>query len=175
MYNKLLTRETYAPARGIKINEDGTLTQKGSGKPIQTKEGSTQDIYSPSYAITENIFRFNDAARKNMALKQYFEFVEKARKINPDDPTLPIRSKGFKARKLTAKELEKIMDKFFEGDDTTSFTIFTKQSDKAQNLVTYYDKGKAVTYKVSDPLVYKALQGLDASEINMFKKCSTGE
>lgn len=174
LYNKLLTRETYAPARGIKINEDGTLTQKGSGKPIQTKEGSTQDIYSPSYAITENIFRFNDAARKNMALKQYFEFVEKARKINPDDPTLPIRSKGFKARKLTAKELEKIMDKFFEGDDTTSFTIFTKQSDKAQNLVTYYDKGKAVTYKVSDPLVYKALQGLDASEINMFKNVAQG-
>ena len=168
LYNKLLTRKTYAPARGIRINEDGTIVQKGSGKLIQTKEGSTQDIYSPSYAIAENLFVFTDAANKNMALKYYFDWVENvARKANSDDPTLPSRYKSIKARKLTPKELDKIVDKFSKGEDTTSFTIFTKQSDKGpQNLVTYFDKGKAVTYKVSDPLLYKALQGLDASEIN---------
>ena len=177
LYKKLLARETYAPARGIKINEDGTLAQKGSdGKPIQTKEGSTQDIYSPSYAITENIFRFTDAANKNMALKYYFDWVENvARKANPDDVTLPKKTKSIRARKLTAKELEKIMNKFFESDDTTSFTIFTKQSEKGpQNLVTYFDEGKAITYKVSDPLLYKALKGLDTGEINMLTHVGRG-
>ena len=58
---------------GIKINEDGTIVQKGSGKLIQTKEGSTQDIYSPSYAIAENLFLFLLMLLiKNMALKQLF-------------------------------------------------------------------------------------------------------
>ena len=182
LYDALKKRKDYAPAKVIFNGDEPGFKRTELNKIIHDKIGSEREIQKPTMSISENLYSFLNAVNKNKALKTYFEFIEDSKKVLKDKKDLAPEEisiletkkiKNITARKLSPDEIQKITLDLLEGE-TMDFTIFTKfNTQLPKNTITYFDKGKPVTYLVNDPLVFKAFKGLDPAEATLVKNIAS--
>ena len=161
----LISKEVYQAA--LKANKDFVPFYRdfvdGSGKgnfsknvrnPLKIFKGSKRQIVDPFESVYNNISTYITIAKKNEANLSFIQMIEKVRKVNPDFfPEVQLSVKRTKETKISAKELESIVDNpaNLKASVADGFSVFRKESGLLKDTeIVVYRNGKREVWEVGE-------------------------
>jgi len=161
----VIPKEVYQAA--LKANKDFVPFYRdfidGSGRgnfsknvrnPLKIFKGSKRQIVDPFESVYNNISTYITIAKRNEANLSFIEMIEKVRKVNPDFfPEVQISVKRTKETKISAKELESVVDNpaSLKPSVAEGFSVFRKESGLLKDSeIVVYRNGKREVWEVGE-------------------------
>ena len=161
----VIPKEVYEAA--LKANKDFVPFYRdfidGSGRgnfsknvrnPLKFFKGSKRQIVDPFESIYNNISTYITIAKRNEANLSFIEMIEKVRKVNKDFfPEVQLSVKRTKETKISAKELESIVDNpaNLKASVADGFSVFRKESGLLKDTeIVVYRNGKREVWEVGE-------------------------